>query len=66
MHLKILSVESEQPGVLHCRVRRWEVKQFLNAAAKLKKRSIQATDESYIAACEKISAQVLPVFSEIL
>lgn len=66
VHLKILSVESEQPGVLHCRVRRWEVKQFLNAAAKLKKRSIQATDESYIAACEKISAQVLPVFSGIL
>lgn len=59
VHLKILSTENKQPGILHCRVHLWEVKQFLKAATKLKNAaSTQPT--SYIAACEKISAQVLP------
>lgn len=66
VRLKILSVEDKQPGVLHCRVRRWEVKPFLKAAAKLKKHSIQAADESYIALCEKLSDQVLLAPAEIL
>lgn len=61
VHLKILPAENEQPGILHCRVRRWEVKQFLKAAAKLKKRSIKAADERYIALCEQINAPVSQV-----
>ena len=54
MHLKILSAENKQPGVLHCRVRLWEVKQFLKAAAKLKN-AASKQPTSYIAVREKIS-----------
>ena len=67
VHLKILSAESNQPpcSVLHCRVRRWEVKQLLKVAAKLKECSIQAADEGYAAVCEKVQASIsrLPVGS---
>ena len=52
--LKILSAEVTQQSsrILHCRVRRWEVRRFLKAAERLKEDSIKAADAGYVTMCE--------------
>ena len=55
VHLGILAAETNHPfcRILHCRVRRWEVKRFLKAAERLKEDSIKAADAGYVTACEE-------------
>lgn len=55
VHLGILAAETNHPfcRILHCRVRRWEVKRFWKAAERLKEDSIKAADAGYVTACEE-------------
>ena len=50
VHLGILAAETNHPfcRILHCRVRRWDVKRFLTAAERLKEDSIKAADAGYV------------------
>ena len=55
VHLGILAAETNHPfcRILHCRVRRWDVKRFLTAAERLKEDSIKAANAGYATACEE-------------
>lgn len=59
--LRILAAETAQQPcrMLHCRVRRWEVKRFLAAAERLKENSIKAADAGYVTVCEELT-ETLP------
>ena len=61
VHLKVVSAETLQQScrILHCRVRRWEVKRFLTAAEQLKEASIKAADAGYATTCEELAAPLL-------